>query len=106
DSTMSVSSECIVGKDCELQDNTFVYSGYSFVEWNTQPDGLGDGYQAGETITVNDAITLYAIWKIAPISSLKGEVTADGTVILKWDRSSVEDIAGYRVYCSVGDNSS
>ena len=43
---------------------TFVKSGYSFVEWNTQPDGLGVTYADGATYDFTSPLTLYAVWKV------------------------------------------
>ncbi|MBS6924551.1 MAG: InlB B-repeat-containing protein, partial [Lachnospiraceae bacterium] len=38
--------------------------GYTFVEWNTSPNGTGNGYQPGSSLVFkNSDITLYAIWK-------------------------------------------
>jgi len=42
----------------------FVKSGYSFVEWNTQPDGLGVTYADGATYDFTSPLTLYAVWKV------------------------------------------
>jgi hypothetical protein len=40
-------------------------TGFSFSGWNTEPDGGGTTYQAGETIDINDSeITLFAKWTI------------------------------------------
>lgn len=37
--------------------------GYRFTGWNTAADATGDSYQAGDTLTVEDAsVTLYAEW--------------------------------------------
>ena len=36
--------------------------GYSFGGWNTQPDGTGTAYRAGETFRITDDVTLYAQW--------------------------------------------
>jgi uncharacterized repeat protein (TIGR02543 family) len=36
--------------------------GYDFVEWNTERDGSGDSYYAGDVIEITD-MTLYAIWQ-------------------------------------------
>ena len=44
--------------------NTFTREGFAFVEWNTEPDGYGDSYEPGDTLTVGTSdITLYAIWE-------------------------------------------
>lgn len=45
----------------------FAREGYSFVNWNTSPDGTGVNFNAGDMISPSDcsdtSITLYAIWK-------------------------------------------
>ena len=38
-------------------------TGYQFAGWNTKSDGSGTTYQEGDTITVSDSQTLYALWK-------------------------------------------
>lgn len=45
-----------------LEPGTMSKYGYEFLWWNTEPDGSGDDYGAGEKITVNSNITLYAQW--------------------------------------------
>lgn len=42
---------------------TFQRDGYEFIGWNTQPDGTGEKYEAGETISLGSNTTLYAQWK-------------------------------------------
>lgn len=37
-------------------------TGYAFTKWNTKADGTGQGYSAGNTITVTSDIILYAQW--------------------------------------------
>lgn len=34
----------------------------TFSKWNTKADGSGDDYDPGDDITVNENVTLYAIW--------------------------------------------
>lgn len=46
--------------------NTFTLTDNVFVEWNTAADGSGDSYEPGDTITVADDVTLYAIWEAVP----------------------------------------
>lgn len=36
---------------------------YKFLYWNTQPDGKGTTYNAGNSVTVYASYTLYAIWE-------------------------------------------
>lgn len=50
-----------------LTDNVFVKNGYTFVGWNTQPDGSGQAFapraQVSQLVAENDgSITLYAQW--------------------------------------------
>lgn len=49
-----------------IPDNPFVFSGYTFKQWNTSKDGTGTPYSPGQQIvfdTKNKAVvTLYAIW--------------------------------------------
>ena len=42
--------------------NTFSRDGYTFTGWNTQADGKGTAYTAGETISLSEDTTLYAQW--------------------------------------------
>jgi len=41
---------------------TLVNSGYAFNDWNTQSDGSGITYVAGNTFIINVNIILYAVW--------------------------------------------
>ena len=45
-----------------LPANTFTKSGLEFSKWNTKPDGTGESYVDAGSITVENNITLYAIW--------------------------------------------
>ena len=49
--------------------NTFERTGYTFTGWNTQPDGNGDAYTDGQSVSnltteMNGVVTLYAQWSI------------------------------------------
>jgi hypothetical protein len=43
--------------------DSLVRLGYTFVSWNTAPDGSGDTWQPGQEITLESNMTLYAIWQ-------------------------------------------
>lgn len=45
---------------------TFSRDGYEFIAWNTQPDGTGEKYEVGDTISLSANTTLYAQWKEIP----------------------------------------
>ena len=45
-----------------LEDGFTAPAGKYFIEWNTDPNGNGTSYHAGETLIVSGNITLYAIW--------------------------------------------
>ena len=44
-------------------ENTFTRDGYTFVSWNTSPDGNGTSYEEGASFTISENTTLYAIWE-------------------------------------------
>lgn len=46
------------------------YYAHTFVEWNTKADGSGETYQPGDVYSLNDSLTLYAIWKLKDIDSI------------------------------------
>ena len=64
----SMSSQSFTyNKSQSLKLNQFIKTGYTFVEWNTDPNGKGQSYSDGETVsnltaTDNEVITLYAQW--------------------------------------------
>lgn len=55
--TGDVGSKIVIGQNC------FARSGYTFTGWNTQADGKGTAYKAGDSFTLTDKDTvLYAQW--------------------------------------------
>ncbi|MEE0706819.1 MAG: InlB B-repeat-containing protein, partial [Adlercreutzia sp.] len=44
----------------------FTRDKYTFTGWNTEPDGSGTAYEAGQTITVEGNMMLYAQWVNTP----------------------------------------
>jgi len=61
-------SEHFYGTNGSLSKNGFALVGWNFVEWNTQADGFGVGYQSGSNVNDlttenNGVVTLYAIWR-------------------------------------------
>lgn len=68
------------GDDVTVAANTFSNPGFAFSEWNTQPDGDGDPYVAGNVIeNIQANIDLYAQWtEAAPFTG--GDVTFDATI--------------------------
>ena len=38
--------------------------GYTFMGWNTSPDGTGDMYQPEESLTITEDTSFYAIWSL------------------------------------------
>lgn len=51
----------VKGRATALSANTFTRESYSFSGWGTAPSG-SVAYTNGQTVTLNDNITLYAIW--------------------------------------------
>ena len=54
------------GQTLNLTANTFYRTGYIFTGWNTMPDGSGDPYDDGASVTINSDLTLYAQWTVNP----------------------------------------
>ena len=44
--------------------------GYTFVEWNSQKDGSGDTYEAGDSIVMSSNMTVYAIWESVNVTGV------------------------------------
>jgi uncharacterized repeat protein (TIGR02543 family) len=62
--TGSVASQTVnSGSSITLPSNSFSYTGYTFVSWNTNQSGTGTSYNAGASYTVTSNVTLYAIWQ-------------------------------------------
>ena len=52
-----------VGSKIVIEQNGFARSGYTFTGWNTQADGKGTAYKAGDSFTLTNKDTvLYAQW--------------------------------------------
>lgn len=51
------------GQSFTIPSSGFTRSGYSFLIWNSQPDGNGVSYGTGVQIPINSNLTLYAIWQ-------------------------------------------
>ena len=67
DATGTMNNQLIgVDATTTLSPNTFTYAGYTFVGWNTEPDGSGTPYLDEASVsnlgTFNETITLYAQW--------------------------------------------
>lgn len=59
--------------------NAFVREGYRFIGWNTQMDGGGESYSAGEEISgLGGDLTLYAQWEKERDVALGGEGVGGG----------------------------
>lgn len=44
--------------------NEYKREGYTFIGWNTKPDGTGNSYAPGSNILLNGDVTLYAMWSV------------------------------------------
>ena len=50
------------GVDINISNVTPIRNGYKFLSWNTKANGKGEEYQQGQDYTLDESITLYAIW--------------------------------------------
>lgn len=54
--------EVVEGKDVELSANLFTRDGYTFVGWNTKPNGKGENYSDKAVVNLKEDLKLYAKW--------------------------------------------
>lgn len=54
----------------ELSNDIPVKEGYAFKGWSTDSSALTATYQPGETYSVNESMTLYAVWEKKPSNSI------------------------------------
>ena len=57
---------CKIGDPATLPEDMPTLDGYVFSGWNTKPDGSGEKYTPGQSITLTEALTLYAHWQSKP----------------------------------------
>ncbi len=55
----------LAGIPLTIDANIPVREGYTFVEWNTEPNGSGTTFNPAGTYALDADVTLYAIWNIA-----------------------------------------
>lgn len=86
--------------------DTFSRTGYSFVDWNTSPNGSGVSYPNAATYSTPGNVTLYAQWKpLAPLPPTKVVAKADvDSASITWSAPALPvglSVTGYRVYVSL-----
>ena len=57
---------CKIGGQITLPEDKPTLDGYVFLGWNTKPDGSGEKYTPGQSITLKEDLTLYAQWSPEP----------------------------------------
>lgn len=84
-------------------DGGFVKLGHSFAGWNTEPDGTGTAYAAGETLTMAEAdTTLYAQWTKNPTYSVIYDANGADSGYVPTDSGAYEEGAEVRVLGNIG----
>lgn len=63
---MPLPLSCKIGGQITLPEDKPTLDGYVFLGWNTKPDGSGEEYSPGQSITLTEALTLYAHWQSKP----------------------------------------
>lgn len=77
------------GATVTVLDNTFTApDGKEFVEWNTKADGSGTPYNEGDTFTISENTTLYAVWAT---TSTDPVIDADNIMVKASELSGVID---------------
>lgn len=58
---------CKIGVPATLPEDKPTLDGYVFSGWNTKPDGSGEKYGPGQSITLTEDLALYAQWSPEPM---------------------------------------
>lgn len=66
------------GDQVTVSANTFTRDHYIFDGWNTQPNGNGTSYKAGDTFVIDQNVVLYAQWKSDGSSGGDGGSSSSG----------------------------
>ena len=69
-----------VGSEIVIQQSGFTRSEYTFTGWNTQADGSGTAYKAGDSFTLTEDTVLYAQWSKNAPAQVKVSYNANGGV--------------------------
>jgi len=65
------------GSEGSVAENAFTKEGYIFKGWNTSADGSGKAYAAGDKISTDTSLTLFAQWE--KLASSEAAVTTEPT---------------------------
>lgn len=89
--------EVVAGGRVTLEDGDSLYrNGYEFVGWATEPDATSYDYLGGKKITVEEDITLYAVWKaVGDGTSATITVSADKKVYKPGDTITLKVLADH-----------
>ena len=64
---MPLPLSCKIGGQITLPEDKPTLDGYDFLGWKTKPDGSGEKYTPGQSITLTKDLTLYAQWSPEPM---------------------------------------
>ena len=66
------------GESVTVAENGFTRNNYTFTGWNTQADGSGTAYSAGDSFTLTEDTVLYAQWSKNAPAQVKVSYNANG----------------------------
>ncbi len=89
--TSSVSGQ--TGSVLTVAANNFSNSGCTFKEWNTQSDGSGISYNAGDSFNISCDSTLYAIWESSAKSDDTSNDSFKGTFVVEGGSAAITTYA-------------
>ena len=69
------------GEAATVMNNAFQREGYTFSCWNTKADGTGTSYTPGDSISMSEDVTLYAIWQISTYAVSVSAIPNDGGTV-------------------------
>jgi len=78
-------TDCTQGSSCTLRTNSFTRNNYIFKGWGKSATSTTVEYTDGQTITLNDNLTLYAIWDTASGGNQQGGTFTPQTFTATFD---------------------
>ncbi len=102
------STAYVLGDSAIVADNTgnLEKTGYTFSEWNTAADGSGISYTAGDTLIIENNMTLYAQWDnlwtshitaISPVNDTYTVTNAQELAWISYEANNGNAFSGYTI---------
>lgn len=86
----------LIGDTAVISSAVPTRTGYTFLRWNTQPNGSGTDYSGGDTYSTDEPLGLYAQWAAVPTVSEVTAVRCDSTGTTTDTEADTFAVIGFR----------